>query len=261
MLASCAGMRGYGVAHDAARVSSKNRRRLRQKRKLRRAQRARARQAVLPIVAAALLLMGSSTHRKCPEGMVPIGSTVCIDRFEWPNQAGVKPALAMSAIAEPEDRAAGIVMDAEQLCASVGKRVCYDDEWIQACEGPGGTRYPFGDKLPKFTPGEGTGLCNYDKWFRNVDERKVFLRDPAELRRLDQSEPAGARDTCISASGAMDMVGSAEEWVRTREGGYALAGRFWAEVWPCRSMSHVHAPNWHYYQSGFRCCLDLGERP
>lgn len=189
--------------------------------------------------------------------MVRLTETVCIDRFEWPNREGSKPLVAASAIAETEDEQAGIVMDGENLCAQRGKRLCFADEWIAGCVGPSDSRYPFGHKLPRFTPGDGTGLCNYDKRFRDVDEYKVFRRDPKELQRLNQSEPSGARDTCVSHVGAYDMMGNVEEWVRTRSGGYALAGRFWAEPWSCYSLSHLHAPNWHYYQSGFRCCVDL----
>lgn len=204
----------------------------------------------------ALCLLGGAPSLRCPPDMVRLERS-CIDRYEWPNVEGEKPLLAASAVPETEDIQAGIVMDGESLCASVGKRLCYEDEWVSACEGVGGTKYPFGSKVPRYTPGDNTGLCNYDKRFRDVDERKVFLRDDNELKRLDQSEPAGSRPACISAVGAVDMMGSAEEWVRTRDGGYVLAGRFWAEPWACHSMARTHAPNWHYYESGFRCCIDL----
>lgn len=205
---------------------------------------------VLPLVS------GAPPLARCPSDMVLAADGVCIDRYEWPNIAGQKPLLAASATPEREDLAAGIVMDAERLCQGVGKRLCSEHEWVSACLGPGGSRYPFGSRVPRFIPGRGAGLCNYDKLYREVDEYKIMVRDPVELQRLDQSEPAGSRDTCISASGAMDMMGSAEEWVRAQDG-YALAGRFWAEPWSCYSMARGHAPNWHYYQSGFRCCLDL----
>lgn len=209
------------------------------------------------VLLASVLLLSAAPDRGCPDDMVRVGErSVCIDRYEWPNLPGKKPLLAASAVAESADLEAGIVMDAERLCHSVDKRLCTDSEWVSACLGPGGAKYPFGSKVPRFTPGDGSGLCNYDKRFRDVDEYKVMVRDPEELQRLDQSEPAGSRPYCVSDSGAVDMMGSAEEWVRTADG-YALAGRFWAEPWACYSMSHRHAPDWHYYQSGFRCCVDL----
>jgi len=203
----------------------------------------------------------SSTSHECPRDMVLARAGVCIDRYEWPNQRGQKPLLAVSGIAETEDLEAERVLDAERLCASVGKRVCYDDEWRDACKGPHAARFPFGSTLPEFVPGDGSGLCNYDKLYRGpVDERKVFLRDEHELERLNQSEPAGARPECTSAAGAVDMMGNAEEWVRRRDGSYALAGRYWSEPWSCNSLAVGHAPNWHYYQSGVRCCLDLEDK-
>lgn len=201
------------------------------------------------------LLSANPRPPACPRGMVAVSPRVCIDRYEWPNIRGEKPLIAVSATPEEADLDAGIVMDAERLCASVGKRLCHEREWTSACLGPGGARYPFGHKVPRFSPGDGSGLCNYDKRYRVVDEYKVMVRDKRELRRLDQSEPAGSREACVSDSGAVDMMGSVEEWVKTDDG-YALAGRFWAEPWSCHSMARGHAPNWHYYESGFRCCKE-----
>lgn len=213
------------------------------------------------LLCGASLSSGVGAESRCPRDMVRALHGVCIDRYEWPNRRGEKPLIAASAVAETEDLEQGRVLDAERLCSSVGKRICYDDEWRAACLGPGGTKYPFGKSVPNFVPGTHSGLCNYDKLYRGpVDERKVFLRDETELSRLDQSEPAGSRPSCTSGVGAVDMMGSVEEWVKRRDGSYALAGRYWSEPWSCNSLAVGHAPNWHYYQSGFRCCLDLGHR-
>ena len=205
----------------------------------------------------------SSRRGRCPSDMVVAKEGVCIDRFEWPNRAGTRPLVGASAVAEPEDALAGRVMDAEQLCAGVGKRVCMASEWIAACKGPEGTRYPFGNSLPKYTPGVGGGLCNYDKRYRDVDEYLVMKRDVHEMNRLDQSEPAGARETCRSPVGAYDMVGNAEEWVRCSHSksqwGWCLVGRYWSEPRPCGQVVATHAPNWHFYNTSFRCCRDMEE--
>ena len=205
---------------------------------------------------------GASTNiikHACPPDMVRATKNVCIDRFEWPNIPGEKPLLGISGVAEPQDEEKGILMNAEDLCRSVGKRVCKAKEWIAACEGAQKNKYPFGDKLPKYTPGDNTGLCNYDKKYRAVDEYKVFTRDPEEMEFLDQSEPVGHRKTCVSTSGAWDMMGNAEEWVRCKDGveGWCLASRFWAEPRSCRALVISHSPRWHYYDSGGRCCKNL----
>lgn len=225
-------------------------------------------QRVLPAVATASLLLlrgepATTGGALCPKGMVPVPHhpTVCIDQFEWPNRPGRRPLLGVSGVPEPQDRAAGRVMDAEALCASIGKRVCHAGEWVDACRGTGGAPYPWGAKVPRYTPGQGGGVCNYDKRFLAPDEYLVHRRDPAEMKRLDQSEPAGSRPECRSASGAYDMTGNAEEWVRCAWGreGWCLAGRFWAEPRACTAMVPNHSPRWHYYAVGHRCCLDLEE--
>jgi len=156
-------------------------------------------------------------------------------------------------------------MDAESLCASVGKRMCELEEWVPSCRGKGGTDYPFGRKLPKRRPSAKDAPCNYAQWFREPDEMRVWERDPDEMARLDQSDPAGARG-CVSGGGAEDMMGNAEEWIRCPSwmssncsGGacYCLAGRYWSDAVPCQKMVAGHDPSWHYYETGFRCCSDL----
>jgi len=191
----------------------------------------------------------------CPEGMVPATPTACIDKYEWPNIKGHKPLLGLSALPEPYDD--DKIMNIDELCKSVGKRPCTAEEWIAACEGPQGKKYPFGDELPKFVPGDNTGLCNYDKRYRGADEYKVFIRDEKEMEYLDQSEPAGNRKSCVSQSGAWDMMGNAEEWVRCNQGqeGWCLASRFWAEPRSCAALITSHSPYWHYYDTSGRCCF------
>jgi len=46
----------------------------------------------------------------------------CVDRYEYPNQAGVKPTVSVT------------WDEARELCATEGKRLCTADEWTQACD-------------------------------------------------------------------------------------------------------------------------------
>jgi formylglycine-generating enzyme required for sulfatase activity len=178
--------------------------------------------------------------------MVPTGKNSCIDKREWAGPNG-KPLIGASALPELEELA--VDQSAETLCASVGKRVCYREEWVSACSR--GERFPYGDE---YEP----GACNDARWWKTVDEAKVARRDKTELSRLDGSEPSGAHPECTSPSGAMDMVGNVEEWVRCSEAklGYCLVGGFWTSRGSrsCDSAIVTHAPRWHYYQTGFRCC-------
>lgn len=205
----------------------------------------------------------------CPEDMVKIpGSMACIDRFEWPNQQGVKPLVGLSAIPSPWDVKRGITMDARSLCSSVGKRMCRMEEWIPSCKGKNGAEYPFGRKLPKISdPKEAP--CNYAKWFRTTDHKKIFVRDPIEMGRLNQGDPSGLRG-CVSGSGAEDMMGNVEEWIECpawlsyncdgtgkEKVCYCLAGRYWSSPASCDKMVSGHDPAFFDYNLGTRCCSEL----
>lgn len=214
--------------------------------------------ATLGVIAPMTFSATSESQGRCPDDMVHVSASVCIDRYPWPNIEGEKPQLGLSAIPEDEDVAKGRVMDAESLCASVGKRLCTASEWTRACRGPGGSKYPWGEELPFYIPGSNMGICNYDKWFRPYDEGKVFRRDPKHMAYLDQSEPAGSRPECVSPSGAHDMIGNVEQWVRCDgKHGYCLMGRYWADPKSCENKITAHAPKWHWYTTSGRCCLDI----
>jgi hypothetical protein len=169
----------------------------------------------------------------------------CIDRFEWPNKAGEVP-VAMASW-----------NDAKASCESIGKRLCSDTEWTLACEGPEHHPYPYGDGYAR----DG-GACNMDKPYVWPNPERVY--DPqtsaAELARLDQREPSGARASCVSPYGVHDMTGNVDEWVvnvsqfgQPHESG--LKGGYWGPVRTrCRPMTTGHEQTFRYYQTGFRCC-------
>jgi formylglycine-generating enzyme required for sulfatase activity len=170
----------------------------------------------------------------------------CMDELEWPNQAGKKPEVMMRFV------------EAEEKCASVGKRLCTEYEWELACEGPETRPYPYGYTYD-------ATACNTDKEFvpyneekLNAEERKV--RD-AETRRVWQGEPSGSRPRCASYFGVKDLVGNVEEWVGTsrKEWRYrsSLKGGYWAKPWAhCRGTNDSHGPMFRYYEIGFRCCAE-----
>lgn len=189
-----------------------------------------------------------SQEAKCPADMVVAKEGVCIDRYEWPNKKGVRPLVYASGVEDPR-YVKDPITEAELLCATVKKRVCEKREWQHAC----GDKYPYGDTVDP-------NACNTGKNFRKVDENKVDHYDKQELARLDQSAPSGSYEKCRSPSGAYDMVGNAEEWVRCSEGlyGWCLMGRYWAD--PKSSCTYVvtkHHPRWHFYETGFRCCKNM----
>lgn len=174
---------------------------------------------------------------------------VCIDRYEYPNRAGEKPTVAVTFI------------EATELCAAEGKRLCTADEWTQACEGPEHLPYPYG-----FVRND--EACNHDKPYRIPNDSAYQNPETraAEVARLDQSEPSGSRAACVSSYGVFDMTGNVDEWVNNESGSVygpeyesGLKGGYWGPMRNrCRPMTTDHN-RWHHgYQIGFRCCSSPG---
>jgi len=171
----------------------------------------------------------------------------CIDRYEYPNRAGVKPTVAVT------------WDEAREVCATEGKRLCTADEWTQACEGEEHSPYPYGF----VRNGE---ACNHDKPYIIPDDNAY--QNPAtrarEVERVNQSEPSGSRPGCVSTYGVFDMTGNVDEWVLNESGSEmgpeyqsGLKGGYWGPVRNrCRPATTDHN-HWHHgYQIGFRCCAD-----
>jgi formylglycine-generating enzyme required for sulfatase activity len=177
----------------------------------------------------------------------PVHKHFCVDRYEWPNQPGVKPSVDVD------------WMGARERCAGQGRRLCTDTEWTLACEGRERLPYPYGFA-------RNTEACNIDKPYIFPDDAKIA--DPRtrseEFARLDQRDPSGARDACVSPYGVFDMTGNVDEWVVNESGREddkpfvsGLKGGYWGPVRDrCRPMTTDHNQWFRFYQIGFRCCQD-----
>jgi formylglycine-generating enzyme len=165
----------------------------------------------------------------------------CMDRYEYPNQKGEKPVVMKTWI------------DAKATCEAEGKRLCGESEWTLACEGRERLPYPYG-----YTRND--DACNIDKPHPDVNE--AALANPAtrdaEVARLDQRDPSGAREACVSPYGVYDMTGNVDEWVVNESGKpykSGLKGGYWGPVRDrCRPMTIAHNEEFEFYQIGFRCC-------
>lgn len=193
----------------------------------------------------------TTTLHACPDDMVEL-SAFCIDRFEAPNVMGEIPLALMTAY------------DGEDWCGARGKRLCYQDEWVRACEGPRGRRFPYGDEHRE-------GACNDDRPWITVSW-KALAKWPAdtavtEATRLLQADMSGARSDCVSEEGVYDLTGNVAEWVRRsgvalRQGyDHVLKGCYWAGCYKdpapsCAFTNSAHPGTFRTYEAGFRCCKD-----
>jgi formylglycine-generating enzyme required for sulfatase activity len=185
----------------------------------------------------------------------PSSKHFCVDRYEYPNEAGKLPTVSVT------------WDEARDLCANEGKRLCAAEEWTLACEGPQMKPYPFG-----YT--RDSTACNIDKPYILPDNAAYdSTRTRAEeVARVSQSEPSGSREHCVSDYGVHDMTGNVDEWVVNEHGTLqgpefqsGLKGGYWGPVRNrCRPTTTDHN-HWHHgYQIGFRCCKDpaqLGPTP
>ncbi len=147
---------------------------------------------------------------------------------------------------------------ARKACENAGKRLCTQAEWVTACKGKAGQKFPYGGSYRQ-------GVCNV---YRLVHPAAVLHgspslghRDPrlnlvhegdAPLLRLT-GETAG----CVSRwddERIYDMVGNIDEWV---EDGMFVGG-FYARSSTngCEAKVGSHAPIYYDYSTGTRCCKD-----
>ena len=185
---------------------------------------------------------------RAPSGNCQTGTThkhFCIDKYEWPNKAGEEPAVMKS------------WYEARDACQGIGKRLCTQDEWTLACEGPEHLPYPYGYSRD-------ATACNIDKDAIQVDESALKRPDKraAEVARLWQGEASGSRASCKSPFGVYDMTGNVDEWTVNETGNphnSALKGGYWSWVrGRCRAVTAGHDEGFRYYQIGWRCCANPG---
>ena len=180
---------------------------------------------------------GQEPQRSCAEFKAPSVCTggrqamrYCIDRYEYTPKGWSLPLVNVS------------WGEAQNICGAMDKRLCREEEWEFACEGPEALPYPYGYVRDG-------AACNHDR---------ADLFDPrAKLR--DQRVATDSLPRCKSPFGVFDLVGNVDEWT-TREsrdppwrsilrGGWWLTGRN-----RCRAATESHSEIYAGSQTSFRCC-------
>lgn len=211
-----------------------------------------------------------------PGGASPSKVRVCVDKWEaslveitpegderpWSPYLPVDGHV-VKAVSKPGVVPQGYVNrdEAQQACESAGKRLCHVDEWIAACEGPQKTLYPYGE-----APDE--EACNvhgksplgelFSASFKDYLWDVRVMNDPS-LNALEGTvAKTGSFEKCANGWGLRDMVGNLHEW--TAESNGVFRGGYYQDAHKngdgCRYATSVHAPTYHDYSTGFRCCRD-----
>ena len=110
-----------------------------------------------------------------PDLEYPIGDSLWMDVFEYPNQPNQRPKTNVS------------WEEANTSCTNVGKRLCTTTEWELGCGGHLGWTFPYGD---------------------------TFIDDLCDIGHAEGSL-SGTHLGCQSSFGMQDMVGSVWEWTAT----------------------------------------------
>jgi formylglycine-generating enzyme required for sulfatase activity len=180
---------------------------------------------------------GQEPQRSCAEFAKPTPCKgakqhmrYCIDRYEYTPKGWSLPLVNVS------------WGEAQNICGAMDKRLCREEEWEFACEGPEALPYPYGYVRDG-------AACNHD-----LDD----LFDPRQKLR-DRRVPPESLPRCKSPFGVFNLVGNVDEWT-TREsrdppwrsilrGGWWLTGRN-----RCRAATESHSEIYAGSQTSFRCC-------
>ncbi len=208
----------------------------------------------------------------CPPGMLRVATdtgSFCIDRFEaslervhddgstssWSPYftPGTTRVIARSLRgAVPQGYITGT--QASAACAEAGKRLCSDTEWLRACRGPSNLTFPYG-------PTRQPGVCNDARHQHPAVElfgSVTNLTSPCINQLQPGLERTAARTGCVTAEGAMDMMGNLHEWTADPAG--TFRGGFYVDTTinmeGCLYRTTAHNTAYQDYSTGFRCCAD-----
>jgi len=236
------------------------------------------------LAAVGLLALGLPSPRPaaakgkgCPKNMVSVQGRYCIDRYEASTVeilAGGKTrshspftpvtARKVKAVSKRGVKPQAYISrdQAEEACQNAGKRLCTDEEWISACKGKHPTTFPYGDeRKPRYCNDGGVSSFNHYYGEEGAEAPlSAYTWVNMNDSRLNQLKgtlaDTGAYKRCKSSYGAFDMVGNLHEWTAAKNG--TFRGGYYLDTAQngdgCDYKTTAHAPRYHDYSTGFRCC-------
>lgn len=238
--------------------------------------------ALVGFAAVVLLVLPASREAEakgkgCPAGMVSVRGTFCIDKYEASvveihgkrtrKHAPYEPVdgLEIKAVSKK-----GVVPQAyisrdqaQTACKNAGKRLCTNEEWVTACKGKHPTTWPYGDEHKRGACND-EGVSSFNHYYgpegggEPAQDAYTWanMNDPRLNKMKGTVAKTGSFKKCKNSFGAFDMVGNLHEWTSdpagTFRGGYYLDTHINGEG--CDYKTGAHAPKYHDYSTGFRCC-------
>lgn len=207
----------------------------------------------------------------CPEGMIAVGESFCIDQYEasrpdaTPTYSGQDNSRATSRVGVlpwmPVEYAAG-----RDACGAAGKRLCTPGEFEGACSGPTHTAYTYGNTYePTTCNGIDTfcrcdsgacaalDICPYPHCYNRGPDGTIAQGCGADLKPMR----TGSFPGCTNEYGAFDLSGNVWELVDRGDGVSWYAGG----AYNCFDAVQLHrcgALQRNISARGFRCCADYG---
>lgn len=171
----------------------------------------------------------------CPQGMIMVEGSYCIDKYEYPNVKGQLPMGNVTWVT------------AVEKCGSEGKRLCTTAEYALACAGRGCSD----------TPADySAAACNLGLG---------LYPDIKPLPAGRAGAAPGAAPACDSPFDAADLYGNLSEWTADSYKDRSIRIVFQGGH-PSREEPSCGASNWYSIDSampeiGFRCCATPDKAP
>ncbi|MBN2343744.1 MAG: SUMF1/EgtB/PvdO family nonheme iron enzyme [Deltaproteobacteria bacterium] len=197
----------------------------------------------------------------CPEGMVVVDQSFCIDIYEASRRdateisRGADDSMALSRPGvmpwQVVDNAA-----AQAACESAGKTLCTADQWYRACIGPDATEYSYGNEYEAAACNGIDTFCNCESSACSESAECPFALCYHTCGANYHLMPTGSFPGCTNGYGVFDMNGNL--WEHTRSGNdMTIRGG----AYNCSDSPRLHKCSyvpgtWTPSARGFRCCAD-----
>ncbi len=200
-------------------------------------------------------------EKKRLDGETALGRTLgIVPPPDWQIAQAFEPRAVSLPGEVPNGYVSGVL--AAVACRNARKRLCTAEEWVTACRGQQGRKFPYGDEYVQ-------GRCNV---FREAHPASELHGNPS----LGHTDPrlnlvevggkpllrrTGGTPQCRSEWGSdavFDMVGNLDEWADD-PGGLFLGGFYSRSTkLGCEARVSAHPPAYFDYSLGVRCCLTPG---